>query len=110
MERLGQSKEQHQHTRIIAPNHSAYRYPWGTETYDESITHEVNDDHPEAASVVSKHSFNVELPGRKLTWEATLTFRSDLQNFYYSYTRRLLQGGKVLREKTWNDTIPRDFQ
>jgi putative CocE/NonD family hydrolase len=97
-------------TRIIAPNHSAYRYPWGTETFDESITHEITDDHPEAASVVSKHSFHVELTDRKLTWEASLEFHSDLQTFYYKYTRRLLQDGKLLREKTWTDTIPRDFQ
>ena len=97
-------------TKVMAPNHWGYRYPWGTERFDESITHEVSDDHPEAASVVSKHTFNVNLPDRKLTWEATLTFRSDLQNFYYIYTRRLLRNGELIREKTWNDTIPRDFQ
>lgn len=97
-------------TKVMAPNHWGARYPWGTEQFDESITHEVSDDHPESASVVSKHSFSIELPGRKLTFEATLTFHSDLQNFYYSYTRRLLQNGDLLREKTWNDTIPRDFQ
>ena len=52
----------------------------------------------------------VELPGRKLVWDAELSFRSDRENFYYSYRRRLTENGKPVREKTWNQTIPRDYQ
>jgi hypothetical protein len=48
--------------------------------------------------------------GRALVWEAELLFRSDLENFYYTYTRRLVENGAIVREKTWNDTIPRDYQ
>ena len=28
----------------------------------------------------------------------------------YDYVRRLSENGKIIREKTWTDTIPRDFQ
>jgi hypothetical protein len=52
----------------------------------------------------------VTLPNRTLVWEAELSFTSDRENFYYSYQRRLLENGKLLREKRWTDTIPRDFQ
>jgi len=52
----------------------------------------------------------VTLKNRVLRWEADLSFTSDLDNFYYRYTRRLLENGKPVREKTWNETIPRDFQ
>jgi hypothetical protein len=51
-----------------------------------------------------------ELEGRMLLWEADLSFKSDLDNFYYQYSRRLSENGKKLREKSWTETIPRDFQ
>jgi uncharacterized protein len=97
-------------TKIVATNSGGDRYPWGTERYTESITHQTNDDHPEQTSMTGTHKMTVELKGRTLVWEADLSFRSDLENFYYSYTRRLLENGKLVREKQWTDTIPRDFQ
>jgi len=27
----------------------------------------------------------------------------------YTYTRRLLEGNRKIREKTWKETIPRDY-
>jgi hypothetical protein len=60
--------------------------------------------------MTGEHRMTVELEDRTLTWEANLLFRSDLENFYYTYTRRLLQDGKLIREKHWEDTIPRDHQ
>jgi len=35
---------------------------------------------------------------------------SDARNFYYKYTRQLLKNGQLLKEKTWQETIPRDHQ
>jgi hypothetical protein len=60
--------------------------------------------------MTGKHRTEVELPGRKLVWDAELSFRSDRDNFHYSYRRRLTENGKTLREKTWTRVIPRDFQ
>ncbi len=57
-----------------------------------------------------EHRIAVELEDRTLIWEGELLFRSDLENFYYTYTRRLLENGRIVREKAWRDTIPRDFQ
>jgi putative CocE/NonD family hydrolase len=97
-------------TKIVATNSGGQQYPWGTERYTETIAHETNDDHPENTSVLGTHKIVVELKNRTLLWEANLSFRSDQKNFYYDYTRRLFENGKLLREKNWNDTIPRDFQ
>jgi uncharacterized protein len=97
-------------TKVVATNSNGTRYPWGTERYTETITHEARDEYPEATSVRGEHSTTVTLGNRVLTWEARLSFRSDRRNFYYTYTRRLLQDGTLLREKTWEDTIPRDHQ
>jgi hypothetical protein len=96
--------------KVVATNGGSVRYPWGTERYEETITHETHDKNPADTSVVGSHRMVVELPGRTLVWEAELLFRSDLENFYYTYTRRLLSNGALVREKIWNDTIPRDYQ
>ncbi|MCI0615068.1 hypothetical protein L0244_18920, partial [bacterium] len=81
-----------------------------TEKQEDVFTHETFDDHPENTSMTGKYKFTVELKARILIWEADGIFRSDLKNFYYTYTRKLFENGKLIREKTWNDTIPRDFQ
>jgi hypothetical protein len=93
-----------------ATNGSGTRYPWGTERSFETIRYEIKDDAPADAQVLGTHRMEVELPGRKLVWDAELSFRSDRGNFLYSYRRRLTENGKPVREKTWTRTIPRDFQ
>jgi len=97
-------------TTVKAMNASGSRFPWGTERFEEKIEHETNDDHPEATSVHGTYRTTVELEDRTLSWESAMSFRSDLKNFYYKYTRRLLKDGKLIREKNWEDTIPRDHQ
>jgi hypothetical protein len=97
-------------TRVTARNASGTRYPWGIERLEETITHETSDDHPEATSVVGEYRTTVELPERTLVWEARTSFRSDLTSFYLHTTRRLLEDGVLVREKSWEEAIPRDFQ
>jgi hypothetical protein len=97
-------------TTVTATNAGGSRYPWGTERVEETITHEASDAHPEATSVRGEHRTTVELPGRTLVWEGRVWFRSDRENFLYSYTRRLLENGELVREKSWEDVIPRDHQ
>ncbi len=97
-------------TKIVARNASGMVYPWGTERTTESITHETQDEHPDATSVLGDYTTSVELPGRILRWEGRLTFRSDRENFHYAFARRLLKDGALVRERQWEETIPRDFQ
>jgi putative CocE/NonD family hydrolase len=95
---------------VTATSTGATRYPWGTETYRETIEHRTSDAHPEDTEVRGTHRQEVALEDRVLLWEAELSFKSDLDNFHYRYTRRLSRDGQLVREKTWTDTIPRDFQ
>jgi len=97
-------------TVATATNQGGTRYPWGIERHFETIRHEVNDHKPAEASMLGTHRMEVELPGRALVWDAELLFRSDSENFHYSYQRRLTENGRMLREKSWTRTIPRDFQ
>lgn len=85
-------------------------YPWGKETDYESLTYQANDNHPEASSTDGEAKSIFELKGRTLTWQGHLLITTDQGNFYYKYTRELLKDGKMIKQKTWQETIPRDHQ
>ncbi|HEX7061633.1 MAG TPA: CocE/NonD family hydrolase [Woeseiaceae bacterium] len=93
-----------------ATNTGGQRFPWGTQTFRETIVHKTSDAHPENTSVHGTHAIEITLADRVLRFEGDLVFRSDRDNFHYEYTRRLFKNGEPVREKTWNKTIPRDFQ
>jgi hypothetical protein len=95
---------------VRATNSGAERYPWGVERYQETITHRTSDAAPEDTSVTGTHRMEVEVGNRRLRWEAELDFTSDAHDFHYVYTRRLLENGRLVRDKVWRETIPRDFQ
>ena len=94
----------------VATNTGASQYPWGREDYRERIEHRTWEAEPWKTSMEGTHEITVTLPDRLLKWEADLLFSSDTYNFHYRYTRRLFENGELLREKTWTETIPRDFQ
>ena len=94
--------------RVVATNGGGSRFPWGTERNTESIRHETSDVHPETTSVVGEYRTEIVLKDRTLIFEARLTFRSNRDTFFYTYVRRLLENGALVREKSWTDAIPRD--
>jgi hypothetical protein len=96
--------------RVVATSTRADRMPWGEEHNTESITHEAEDGDPAKTSVRGEYTTEVKLADRTLLWECVVSFRSDRENFYYSSVRRLKKDGALLREKSWEQTIPRDFQ
>ena len=95
--------------RAIAENAGTMHYPWGSVRSTEHIEHSASDAHPEATSVKSELTQTIRLPDRVLLFEGVLDFRSDSSNFYYRYTRRLSRDGEPIRERTWEEIIPRDF-
>jgi uncharacterized protein len=97
-------------TKVIARSGGTSRFPWGSRRYEESITHTLQDARPEAASVAGEYKYTFTLKDRVLVFESNVGFRSDHDNFYYDGFRRLLKDGVLVREKTWTDTIPREFQ
>lgn len=100
--------ERERTTRVIATNSGASAYPWGKVSFTERIEHRVADDAPAQAGVGARYTITAELPGRTLEWQALLDFRSDARVFHYDFTRRLLQDGRLVREKHWREAIPRD--
>ena len=85
-------------------------YPWGKETDYENLTYDVDDVHPDISSVRGEAESIFALKGRELRWRGHLSVTTDVKNFYYKYTRELLKDGQMVRQKTWEETIPRDHQ
>ncbi|HLF30842.1 MAG TPA: CocE/NonD family hydrolase [Xanthomonadales bacterium] len=96
-------------TRLTATNSGSTVYPWGKEYFRDYLEHHVSVANPGQAGVKSEYSNQVEVNGRVLKWTGLLEFSSDVENFYYRYTRRLQQDGETIREKHWEEVIPRDF-
>jgi uncharacterized protein len=95
---------------VRATNSGGTAYPWGTETYHETIEHRTSDANPAVTSMTGTHWLQIELEDRTLRFEGGLDFRSDADNFHYEYFRRLTENGELVREKRWTETLPRDFQ
>ncbi len=85
-------------------------YPWGKETDFESLTYNADDAHPEISAVHGEAESIFALQGRELRWRGHLSVTTDQKNFYYKYTRELLKDGQMVKQKTWEETIPRDHQ
>jgi len=94
-------------TTVFATNSGSYQYPWGVHHNVDSITSKVSDDDPANASVQSSHALTVELENKTLKWTSALDFTSDEKTFFYRYKRTLEEDGKVIREKKWEEDIPR---
>jgi hypothetical protein len=85
-------------------------YPWGKETDLEHLVYEVDDNHPDVATITGNADTTLALKDRTLLWRGRLIVTSDARNFYYKYTRELLKDDQLLKQKTWQETIPRDHQ
>ena len=97
-------------TKVTWSGKSEETYPWGKETDLEDITYVADDNHPETSSVEATAEIVMGLKQQTLTWHGHLTLSSDANNFHYKYTRQLSKDGQPVKEKTWEETIPRDHQ
>ena len=97
-------------THVMWSGEDAGRYPWGDTKDYEKMTYEAQDNDPAVSTVHADASTTVILPNRTLVWSIVLNLRSDAKNFYYHFERHLMENGKEIRVKTWDDAIPRDHQ
>jgi putative CocE/NonD family hydrolase len=87
----------------------------GTFTYGvmkdhEQMSYEITDRNPAASSIHGEAFTSVDMPNRALVWSVVLNLKSDEKNFYYHFERKLTENSRVIREKQWDETIPRDHQ
>jgi len=102
--------EANQKTRVHWKGKAETDYSWGKEIDYESLVYDADDAHPETSAVHGEAESIFTLKGRELRWRGHLSVTTDQKNFYYKYTRELLKDGQMLKQKTWEETIPRKYQ
>jgi putative CocE/NonD family hydrolase len=95
---------------VTLTNSSTSTYPWGKITNTEKLVHRTNDLDPAQSSFLGSYGITIELSDRAINVTGTVDFRSDAENFYFLYTKRILVNNALQHEQTWRETIPRDFQ
>ena len=103
-------RDENGHARVAWQGGYSVHYPWGTFRDVETLSYSIDDAHPADASDVGDITNVQHVGARTLIWHGHLSVRSDVHDFFYSYTRTLLENGKVVISRTWNKTIPRDHQ
>jgi len=88
----------------------AVSYPWGRFDHSERLIYDIDDAHPDLASVQGDSEYIQRVKDHVLTWRGRLDVLSDAHTFFYKYTRTLLRDGIVIRTRTWKEPIPRDHQ
>jgi uncharacterized protein len=102
--------EVRQATHVVWRGSDKTEYPWGKQSHHERIAYDVEDARPEVNVVQGDSDTTYALKGRSLLYRGHLEMRSDQKMFYYTYHRELLENGKIIRDKTWKEKIPRDHQ
>jgi hypothetical protein len=102
--------EAKQRSTVTWKGSTAVAYPWGKFDHSERLIYDIDDAHPDIARVQGDSEYNQQAKEHVLTWRGRLEVSSDIQTFYYKYTRTLLRDGVVIRTKTWEEPIARDHQ
>jgi uncharacterized protein len=89
---------------------SAAWFPWGRQDFVERLSFEADDTDPSRASAVGAAETRVSLHGRTLLWRSELELGSDAEAFRYRYRRQLDEDDRRIRERRWEERIPRDHQ
>jgi uncharacterized protein len=105
------TRDEGKHTaEVIWHGEASADYPWGHFAHTERLTYDVDDAHPESASVLGESTYDQAIPGHLLGWRGRLEVRSDVTTFHYHYIRELLRDGVSVRKREWRKDIPRDHQ
>ncbi len=83
--------------------------PWGRSDYRESLEWRVDDLDPADARVhgESETTVNVSAGDRRIRWIGLLDISSDESAFDYRYRRELWLNDERIREREWQERIPR---
>lgn len=77
-------------------------------TTDKTL-YQTNDSQPAQSSFKGETVRTIQLKDRTLELKTFILLRSDKDNFYVKFTRQIFEGMKLIKEKSWQETIPREF-
>ena len=76
----------------------------------EQLVYRTRDDCPAESSFRGEGEWKMAASGRVVQVKAEVDVRSDATVFHVAVKRRLYENGALVREKEWQEDIPRDFQ
>jgi hypothetical protein len=76
----------------------------------EKNVYETNESEPAKSRFLGEDSDRIELPGRTIDVLTSVDIRSDARDFHATFVRRILENGRLVRKREWQETIPRVFQ
>jgi hypothetical protein len=87
-----------------------YELPGSRLRETQQLLYRARDADPADALFEGQAETSAELPGRRIVLRTWAEIRSDKENFYVRFTRRLFENEALVRERTWEETVPRNFQ
>jgi hypothetical protein len=72
--------------------------------------YQTNQENPAASSFQSRASTVIEAQERRVELVTTAGIKSDRDAFHVVFTRQIYEDGELIRERTWEESIPRQFQ
>jgi hypothetical protein len=88
-------------------------YEIGSRSYEtrERNVYTTRDAAPAESGFEGEESHLIRMEGgRAIKLESRLSVRSDAADFQVVFTRKIYEGDRLVREKTWDEKIPRRFQ
>lgn len=96
-------------TSVEWKGYSDFENPNGRfHTYERNY-YETSDKRPADSRFSGEAGRRIQLKDRALEFRTTLDVRSDEKNFYVTVVRYVYENGRLLRQREWQETIPRVF-
>jgi putative CocE/NonD family hydrolase len=88
------------------------RYEIGDRRFEatEKNVYETNESDPASSRFLGEDSDRIEFLGRTIDVLTSVEIRSDAGNFHVTFVRRILEKGRLVRKREWQETVPRVFQ
>jgi len=72
--------------------------------------YDTNDKNPARSNFRGERGKRIEIEDRIVDLHTAIDVHSDETNFYVVFRRQIFENGKLLRQREWRETVPRDYQ
>jgi hypothetical protein len=88
----------------------SYEVQGRTYTWQDTFTRQTNEHDPSQSRFLGTSERKVKLSKRIVSLSVRIDMQSTRTDFHIILSRKLYENGKLVKEKVWDEVIPRDFQ
>ncbi len=87
------------------------RFTIGNRRFDnrEREWYQTSELDPADSRFLGEESHRIQLPGGRVTLKTSIDVHSDSAAFHVTVTRRIYRDDRLVRERSWKESIPREF-